>query len=300
MKGKLLILVGISGSGKSTFANQLWKDAPNNTTIVNRDKIRELLFGYTEQGISDYYTRNDLKTQEKKITRYEDTLINEGLRKGDLVIVDATHLSRKYIERYKYWNVPTEIKTFDITLGGAIGRDANRNRRVGDDIINKQYNRYKGLITELINNPIDFTPFVLNNDPEKQRAVVVDIDGTLAAKGNRSPYDWQNVHLDTVIEPVAEIVRDLYSECQLIIATGRDGECLALTEMWMQQNHIPYDEIYNRGKGDMRPDWVVKREMAADICEDYWISAWIDDRLQVTRYLRNIGIKVLNVDYNNF
>ena len=303
-KGKLLILVGISGSGKSTFAHNLWKDAPNNTTIVNRDKIRELLFGYTEAGIQDYYLRNDISTQEKKVTRYEDTLINEALEKGNLVIVDATHLTRKYIERFKYWNVPTEVKFFDISIGQAVFRDDQRNRKVGTHIIGKQHAKYVSLINSLDKNPIDFTPFELDNDddPEvgRQHCVVVDIDGTLAEKGDRSPYDWQNVHMDTVIKPVRDIVEDIYDKVKVIIATGRDGECLALTEMWLEKHGIPYDEIYIRERGDMRADWIVKREMAEKICKNHYISCWIDDRLQVTRYLRNIGIKVLNVEYNNF
>ena len=46
---------------------------------------------------------------EKQVTRNEDTLINDGLNHGKTVIVDATHLTRKYLERFKYWNVPTEV-----------------------------------------------------------------------------------------------------------------------------------------------------------------------------------------------
>ena len=55
MKGKLMVLVGISGCGKSTFAKRQYESDPKNHLIVNRDKIRELLFGYTESTINDYY-----------------------------------------------------------------------------------------------------------------------------------------------------------------------------------------------------------------------------------------------------
>lgn len=44
-KGELIILVGISGSGKSTWSQNEWELNPTKTVIVNRDKIRELLFG---------------------------------------------------------------------------------------------------------------------------------------------------------------------------------------------------------------------------------------------------------------
>ena len=46
MKGKLTITIGISGSGKSTWAHEQWSKDPKNTVLISRDKIRELLFGF--------------------------------------------------------------------------------------------------------------------------------------------------------------------------------------------------------------------------------------------------------------
>ena len=101
MIGKLIIMCGVSGSGKSTYAHSLFKSNPSQYLIINRDKIRELIFGYTEESIVDYYKRTDINKCEKEVTHYEDTLINEGLNKNKTVIVDATHLKRKYLERFK-------------------------------------------------------------------------------------------------------------------------------------------------------------------------------------------------------
>lgn len=67
---------------------------PQEYALVNRDKIRELLFGYTEETISEYYNRPDLSKLEKQVTIYEDTLIHEGLNLDKTVVVDATHLEK--------------------------------------------------------------------------------------------------------------------------------------------------------------------------------------------------------------
>lgn len=301
-QGKLLILVGISGSGKSTFAHKLWADAPNDTTIVNRDKIRELLFGYTEESVNDYYSRNDISSQEKKVTRYEDTLINDALNHGNLVIVDATHLERKYLERYKYWNVPTEIKFFPIDPKVATIRMVDRERQVSKEVINKQYSRYTNLANSLAKNPIDFTPVTFNNDKSNRRCFIFDIDGTLAHKGDRNPYDWAKVGEDTLDFPTALVAEKIFEswDSDIIICTGRDGVCIEETQEWLEDNSIPYDNIYIREKGDMRPDWVIKEEMWREIAEDYYIVGMFDDRLQVVRRARALGLKVFNVAYNNF
>ena len=54
-----------------------------------------------------------------------------------------------------------------------------------------------------------------------------------------------------------------------------------------------------RNEKDMRPDWVVKEEMWKNISKQYNIIAMYDDRLQVVRRARALGLKVFNVEYNN-
>ena len=78
-KAELEILVGVSGSGKSTYAKKEFNKNPNNVLIVNRDSIRNLLFGYSDETIHEYYKRSDLNSLEKKVTAFEDTMIYEGI-----------------------------------------------------------------------------------------------------------------------------------------------------------------------------------------------------------------------------
>lgn len=300
---KIIVTVGISNSGKSTFARQAVGETVNTYVIVNRDKIRELLFGYTEETISEYYNRADISAREKQVTKYEDTLINEVLAEGKTPIVDATHLSRKYLERFKYWNVEVELVWFDIMLKEAFTRNMGRTRQVPQEIMIKQYNQYVGLRKELEKNPIDFTPISLENDENLPSCVIFDIDGTIAHKGDRSPYDWLAVGKDT-IDLSTCLIMDYLNRCeydpQIIICTGRDGVSLDETQKWLDTHNLGYDDIYIRPKGDMRPDWVVKEEMWRAIASKFHIVGMFDDRLQVVRRARALGLKVFNVEYNNF
>ena len=301
---KITVLVGISGSGKSHWAHEQWLKNPNTTIIVSRDKIRELLFGYDGSSIKEYYKRDNIFSLEKQVTRYEDTIINEALESGKHVIVDSIHLKRSYIERFKYWNVDTEIRFFNVDLKRAILRDIRRVRKVGDEMIKNQFVNFHALTHSLDTNPINFTPYQIKQNKRLKPCYIFDIDGTLAhMDGKRSPYEWGKISGDSVDHSI-EIITDLINddptgEYSTIICTGRDGVSLYETEKWLDKNDIQYDGIYIREKGDNRPDWIVKEEMWREVSKKYYIVGMFDDRLQVVRRARALGFKVLNVEYNN-
>lgn len=295
----LIILVGISGSGKSTWAAHKAKES-NDYLVVNRDKIRELIFGYTESTISEYYSRKDLNAQEKEVTEYENVLIKEGLAKGKIVIVDATHLERKYIERFKFFNVYTRIIYFDTDLEVAIRRDSERVRVVGEDIIKKQYDKYQKLIKNKVNGWSEEK--IYKYSPIKSDCVIFDIDGTLALNQGRNPFDWKRVGEDNLSAPVAVLYDALINESvKTIICTGRSLEAEADTKEWLHRWGIEwYEEFHIREEGDFRPDWQIKREMWEDIQERYNILFMVDDRNQVVDYARSLGFNVFQVSYNSF
>jgi predicted kinase len=300
---KIIVTVGISNSGKSTWAHEQWAETPEKYIIVNRDKIRELLFGFTEPTIYKYYHTAKIRDFEKEVTRYEDTLINEALKSGKIPLVDATHLSRKYLERFKYWNTEVELKIFPVMLKVAQIRNVGRERQVSNEIMQKQYNKFVGLMEDLEKNPIDFTPVEFVNDPSKPPCVVFDVDNTLAIRGDRSPYAWLEVGKDKLDKPTALLSDYLNSSehnPKIIICTGRDGESLDETQKWLDVNNIGYDEIYIRRRGDMRSDDIIKEEIWRDIATRNYIVMLVDDRNSVVRRGRALGLKVAQVEYGNF
>lgn len=294
---KIIVTVGISNSGKSTFASTTVQHNPDKYVVINRDKIRELLFSYTEETVSEYYHRPDFNKLEKQVTKYEDVLINEALCEGKIPIVDATHLETKYLERFKFWNVPVEVKWFDVTLKEALTRNMSRQRKVDESIIQKQYSKY---LTIRENFNVDFTPVVFENDIEKPHVFLLDLDGTIAHMKGRSPFDWKRVGEDDLDEIIKKVSNSCYHYDKVIVCTGRDAVCLPETEDWLKHHGIGYDAIFARKENDNRADWVVKEEMWRKIAKDYYIAGLIDDRQQVVRRARALGLKVLNVAYNNF
>lgn len=303
---KLIITVGISGSGKSTYAFTTVKHNPDRYVIVNRDKIRELLYGYTEETILEYYNRNDLNKLEKQVTAYENVLIKQGLSLNKTVIVDATHLKVEYINRFKFFNVDTEIKWFDCDLNTAIERDSKRTRKVGEVIIKRQYNQYINLKKTYLAS--GWKKEYLVQNPNLPNCIIFDIDGTLAHKNDRNAYDWLKVEQDTLDDSVANLYKILTSLNdeyraipRVIICTGRDGICQESTKKWLEDNKLyNYCEFHIRKNNDNRPDWQVKKEMWEDISTRYNILYMLDDRNQVVDYARSLGLKVFQVAEGNF
>ena len=309
MTRKMIILVGPSGSGKSTHACALVQNAPDDFISVNRDKIRELLFGYTESTISEYYKRPDLNKREKEVTQYENLLIKEALASSKTPIIDATHLKREYLERFKYFNCVVNLEFFNISLERCLEYNKRRTRQVGEEIIKKQYSQFQNLKKSLQENPIDFTLKFIENNPQKPKCIIFDIDGTLAEKGKRNPFNWGKVFEDKPIDSIVDIAyvydqfKDKISDdCHIIFCSGRDEVCRVDTLYWLYRycvtNHTI--DLYMRKSEDNRPDWQVKAEMWEEICKKYYIQFMVDDRNQVVDYARNLGFKVLQTEYNNF
>lgn len=145
---KLIILSGISNSGKSTKSKELFNANPERVVIVGRDKLREALYGYTEETVKDYYLREDFNFLENQITAVQDNLINFWLRKGKTVIIDNTNLRKSYIEDFNKFKFPVELIFFDVTLKEALTRNMGRKRQVDPEIIDKQYSQYVNLRKE--------------------------------------------------------------------------------------------------------------------------------------------------------
>jgi predicted kinase len=143
--GKIILLCGISGSGKSTFASTTVRHNPERYISVNRDKLREGFYGYTEETVNEYYHRNDLNYLENQITAVQDNLIEFWLKRGKDVIIDNTNLKSSYIKHFDKFGVDTEVMFFDVTLKEALTRNIGRKRQVDEDVIKKQYEQYLNL-----------------------------------------------------------------------------------------------------------------------------------------------------------
>jgi predicted kinase len=140
---KVMILTGLSGSGKSTFARQFCKDNPN-WLRVNRDDLRRSLLPVS---LPEYWQTwpDDQKNRiENLVNALQQTAIIEGLRQGWNVLIDNTNLRLSYINEFrKLLNahsdaVEINYRLIDVPVNECILRDKYRDDSVGEAVIRKQ------------------------------------------------------------------------------------------------------------------------------------------------------------------
>lgn len=295
----ITLMVGISGSGKSTQAKTL-RDQSCNSIIVSRDKIREQLFGFSQEDIHEYYCDNTLSFNEDTVTVIENSIIRSAILNGYCIIVDNTHLKLSYINRYKQFGVNILFKLVDTDPVICLYRNENRARKVPEDVIRKQYYQLQELKKNFNFKPINLESEI-TQDIELPACYVFDIDGTLAIRNNRGPFDWYRVDEDLANNELIDVLFSLQKNSyDIIICSGRDEVCRELTEKWLKDNEIHYEKLYMRPANNTEPDFIIKERMWREICHDRYIQAIFDDRNQVVDHARRLGFNVYQVNYGDF
>jgi predicted kinase len=294
MSQRLIICRGIPASGKSTFA-KAWVHAADRRVRVNRDDIRIQMFG-------KFFGVN-----EALVTKVEDRMVDVALKSGFSVVADATNIKHEYCKRLAHLaharGIPVEVKQFDIELDEALRRNAVRHEKGGnfvpEDVIRKMHEALQASGAPDISAE---TPVHFNPRPGALKAILVDIDGTIAEMGDRSPYDWNNVGKDEPIREVLKVVQwAAEAGYQVILMSGRDGVCRPQTAKWLDLNGIWFDRLFMRAEGDQRRDSIVKRELFdAHIRDEYDILFVLDDRQQVVDMWRGLGLRCLQVAPGDF
>ena len=290
-----IITIGISASGKSTFAKEWVKEDPNGRVEINRDTIRKDLFE-NDKGVPNGKTfewANWHWKREKEVTSVAEQLIaHHGFVGRDIIISDTNlNADRNMILKGKLEAIGYEVefKEFPISIEEAWARDAKRENGVGHSVIAKQYEQYMTAYSIA-----RYTP-----KKGKPKAILVDIDGTLAhMNGKRGAFEWGKVGRDDCDEAVKLVVNSLasYSGAKIIVLSGRDGICRPETEKWLDDNTVLYDELFMRKAGDMRKDTLIKAEIFwSEIADNYDVLMVIDDRPSVCRMWRDLGLKVMQV-----
>ena len=135
MKKHLYLMVGVPGSGKSTYAKNILKDGD---IYISRDEIRYSLL--TEE--DDYFAKEN-EVIKTFIDNIDKSLVNEEYC-GD-VYADATHLSPKsraqVLNKLKNKDKVSAIY-LDIPLDLILERNAQRKGRalVPENVVRRMYN----------------------------------------------------------------------------------------------------------------------------------------------------------------
>lgn len=131
--------------------------------------------------------------------------------------------------------------------------------------------------------------------------VIVDVDGTLALRGSRSPYDFRQVKQDRPNKPVIELVRVLAARARIVYISGRDDSCSQDTRDWLDQHVGACGDLFMRRSGDKRRDSIIKEEIFRREIEgqaEVWFV--LDDRDQTVDMWRSLGLTCLQVARGDF
>lgn len=140
---------------------------------------------------------------------------------------------------------------------------------------------------------------------QRQKAIICDIDGTLAFLGNRDRYN-PTTGEDALNYPIANILKVYNNQTvlpvSLILVTGREEKYRQHTKNWLHKHGIThYKALYMRKNGDYRKDYVVKKEVYKKYIEPtYEVLFVLDDRDQVVKMWRSLGLTCLQVAYGDF
>ncbi|MFJ8128664.1 phosphatase domain-containing protein [Streptomyces hydrogenans] len=299
------VMTGLPASGKTTAARALQERSEGRMRRVNLDDLRTML----DLPSGDRRSR----AHEQTVLDIQDVAVRGAVDDGFDVVVDNTHLTPHIPRRLKAALTGREA-TFvvhDFTAvptDECVRRDAARERPVGEEIIRvlaqKHAKAIRGgwrLTADWLNDRPAATPYV--PDPTLPTAVLCDIDGTLALRGDRGPYDFSRCDLDLLNVAVRDALRAFRGahRDRVVLLSGRSEDHRALTEAWLERYEVPYDELWMRASGDGRSDDIVKAELFdAHVRHRYAVRVSLDDRDRVVAVWRRMGLPTWQVNYGAF
>ena len=152
---QLMLMVGAPGSGKTTYRNKLVEKYPGLKVICMDDKRKELCGNENDQ------------SKNGKIFGWQEHELREAMKVRQNTLVDATNPTKRL--RKVLFNIAREngalcsVIYFDLKLETLLARNANREKRVPDDVVKRFYNSQQSICpweADLIQIVDDNTPLI--------------------------------------------------------------------------------------------------------------------------------------------
>jgi predicted kinase len=295
----VVLTCGLPASGKTTWAEDFVKQHPQ-VRIVCRDDFRRRDPNY-RKGVKN-------NAIEKAAKQWRDDLMRGCVALGEHAIIADTNLNlesriadvQRLLNGKHYRLMVADFR--HVCVEDCLKRDKLRQNSVGSDVIIKLF--YQHLVPEPVK--IDSVPNWI------ARAVFVDLDGTTAIKhGGRDHYakegflaDYPNEH---VINMINSYMDDAHEKEQLnwagvFFLTGRGANETGRNEIheWVKRyfprHALVTSSVLFRPENDMRPDYVVKREMYDKVVGmGYTPVLAFDDRPQVCRMWDLLGLNTIKI-----
>jgi hypothetical protein len=191
------------------------------------------------------------------------------LMSGRDVICDDMNLQNKQVKAWmklaKEVGAGFEVVDFtNVSVEECIHRDSERRvsggRGVGAEYIAAKHRQFiKGRPYPLPLPELSAGQYVepYTPPPGGQKAILVDIDGTMALMNGRSPFDWHRVGEDKPNLPIVNLVwayaRSPWAAgTQVIFMSGRDRVCEDDTAEWLAGLGFEGATLFMRPEGDLR------------------------------------------------
>lgn len=297
----VVLTTGLPASGKTTWAKKCRADDPS-IVLTSRDDIRKML-GCFPVGT---------KEEEDLVSKIQDNVIVKAVEAGKTVIVHDTNLNQrapKRIKRLFDGDVLFHVQDFtDVDVYECMSRDALRDKsvRVGSPVIlnmARQLQKPWRLTADWMND-IELSPLYVPRF-SAPKAILVDLDGTLAEHVSRSPYDYSRVKTDGVHQHIRTLVNGYYDSGYFVFGfSGRPdtGNVREDTMEWLEENDIWMHKLYMRPANMLSENDADVKQFLFDtyIRNNYNVEVMLDDRDRVVRRMRKLGLKVLQVGYGDF
>lgn len=325
----VVITIGLPGSGKSTWARQQMAQEPFRWKRVNKDDLRAMIDGPLWN-----------KENEQFINDVQERLVKSALTQECDVIIDNTHLVARTRKRLHeicegHGDVKVIERMFQVSLDDCLKRNAARPAPVPEHVITGMHEKHGNMIRrgppvkefyyvpkEQKTLPVDIGEKILEQSVDLPKAILCDLDGTLAKMGKRSPFDASKCDVvDAPNWPVIECVKAMHAQgVKIIFMSGREDKdrepsirfierFVRVPSNWAfpkenddrpETSPVPY-ELHMRPSKDMRKDAIIKRELFdAHVRGKFNVLFVLDDRNQVVDNWRDMGLTCFQVAPGNF
>jgi len=335
LEADIILTVALPGAGKSTWAKKIKAQDPDKYIIVERDEIRETLFG------AEYATKDPVRYKESQVTAVHSEIIDKALSKGKKVIVSDTHMNTRAVSNQaqtaKRLRKKIDLKYFNVSVEECKRRNRLRGesggRFVPEEVIDRMASKTydtDGNIKEYIigkNGEVfsvsrmtegmkDVAAFDLKanrNYPFKGKSVaIIDMDGSLFNNAKDSKFYLENkanakkdfkgfydsIENAPVNRNVLEHLRNLRKDGVNIIAiTGRSDDNAKVLISAIERSGAPITRLIMKRDKDGRPSSEHKKDTLLKLQKEGFIVVQaIDDRAQDIKMFRSAGVPVTVVE----
>lgn len=298
---EVILTVGVPGSRKSTWAKEFVAKDPANWMRINNDDFRKMANGCINN-----------KKHDEVIRQTRLAMITAAATKKLNLVIDNLNLNKTAwsdtVEAVRLANVDAKVyeKIFFVPLEQALEDNAKRigPARLDDKIIKQWWKISGGEKLEkrtpkeeilIVNKGLATKPFV--QDESLPACAIFDLDGTMAIISHRSPYDASKCDADIPNTHVVNFAKLLHNNnYKIFFFSGREDKHKTMTEEWLNKHFGKSYSLHMRESENFEKDVHLKdRLFKTHVLNKFNCKAWVDDRLQIVKYVHEMGLPLFRV-----